>query len=608
MIENGQQLGDYEIITSIGAGGMGQVYVGEHVHLRKKYAVKVLPAALASDHGFVSRFYDEARVMAELRHRCIVQVVNMGQHEGVYFLVMDFVTGPNGEPLSLDGYLRDQPDQRLPEQQARDWSIQIAEALAHAHEAGVVHRDLKPANVLIDPDNNVRLTDFGLAKAIGDEFIRSQIHTSMNQSLGAGRTIVGDQRPDVDDSMDVASTQQHSSSASILGTYDYMSPEQRGELPGVEVGPYSDVYSFGLMLYRLLTGKRLTGMAKPPSKRVKGLHPAWDDVVATCLEEDVADRFESAKALLDALRELDRKPSTGTRAETGTHETKVADLSDEERERRIAELLDALREKPDRNTQKNIRSKLRRLGHQGGLRGDSHIEVGGADGDSAIEFAIGMKFNLIEPGEFMMGSPMGERGRSRDETQHWVRITKRFYMGVTPVTVGQYEAITGSTTGSRNVSKDEPATAVSWTDAVTFCEKLSERTGMTCRLPTETEWEYACRARTKTPYSCGDQTALRQVAWYKDTSNVMRLRVGQRTPNDWGIHDMHGCVEEWCSDWFGESAHGGDDPTGPVEGTSRVVRGGSASRPAIECRSAYRNKFVPDYKNSRVGFRVVVEA
>jgi serine/threonine-protein kinase len=190
--EQSTQLGDYRIDQPIGEGGMGQVYLAEHVHLRKSYALKVLPEELAADRQFVARFHDEARVMAELRHPHIVQVHAMSQDKGVFFLAMDFVLGPGGSPLSLHDHLKTLPNSRVPEAQARAWAIQIAEALAYAHERGVVHRDIKPANILLDADNNVKLTDFGLAKAIGQEFIQSQIHSTMRQTLSARNTLSGE--------------------------------------------------------------------------------------------------------------------------------------------------------------------------------------------------------------------------------------------------------------------------------------------------------------------------------------------------------------------------------------------------------------------------------
>ncbi len=319
-----RQLGDYRVVESIGAGGMGEVYLAEHVHLRKKYALKILPAGLAQDKGFVARFYDEARVMADLHHPHIVQVHAMSCAEGVYFLVMDYVTGPEGKPLSLHEHLKQQPDGRLPEAKVRKWSIQIAEALQYAHERGVIHRDLKPANILIDADGDAKLTDFGLAKAIGSEFILSQIHSTMQHSLGSRPTLRSPSPDGALDTLDAAATipeggsgnRRTSSASSILGTYDYMSPEQRGEGTG-EIDQRTDIYSFGVVAYRLVTGERPAGMAKPPSQLVRGLSKQWDTVVARCLDRQPSSRYASAAGLLQDLRAVGRNGHRRTLAVAG---------------------------------------------------------------------------------------------------------------------------------------------------------------------------------------------------------------------------------------------------------------------------------------------------
>ncbi|MFW6146412.1 MAG: serine/threonine-protein kinase [Planctomycetota bacterium] len=304
----GRQLGDYRLVERIGAGGMGSVYRAEHVHLRKAYAVKVLPAELAADPDFVARFHDEARVMADLRHGGIVQVQAMGVDDGVYFLAMDYVTGPEGRPQSLHDLLAARPDGRLPAEQVKTWAIQIAEALAYAHERGVVHRDIKPANILLDADGNARITDFGLAKAVGREFILRQIH----QSLGEMPTLAADGRH-AGDTLDAGATVpaaggRPASAEGILGTYEYMAPEQRGEGDGV-ADARTDVYALGIMLYRMLTGWRPTALARSASQTAPEVPRAWDDVIARCLSLDKAQRYPSAGDLRAALTRIGQRRS-----------------------------------------------------------------------------------------------------------------------------------------------------------------------------------------------------------------------------------------------------------------------------------------------------------
>jgi len=306
----GKHFGDYKIIEEIGSGGMGKVFLAENVHHHKKYALKVLPDELSKEADFRKRFFDEARVMSELDHPRIVRVHHMGEHEGVYYLVMDYVTGPEGKPWSLHNELKERPDKRIPEEQAKEWLIQIADGLAYAHRRGVIHRDIKPSNVLITTDGSVKITDFGLAKAVGSEFILSQIHQSMKETLSSHQLQRADKRKDMVDTLDVAATIQgkgssssrSSTAMSLLGTYDYMAPEQRGE--GGEVNQTTDIYAMGLLIYRLLTGRRIKGLAKPPSTVVQGLSTDWDEIVSTCLVDEQSQRYASGTALLEALQGL----------------------------------------------------------------------------------------------------------------------------------------------------------------------------------------------------------------------------------------------------------------------------------------------------------------
>jgi len=312
----GRQFGDYFITEKIGEGGMGAVYRARHVHLHKDFALKIMPGALANDNGFVARFHDEARVMSDLRHPGIVQVHAMSCHEGEYFLAMDYVTGAEGRPLNLHEWLKAQPNGRAPQEKVREWAVQIAEALAYAHGRGVVHRDIKPANILVDSAGNVRLTDFGLAKVVGGEFISSQIHKSIQESLSSHKTVAAPPEelegslggPTVSADGD---TKKGSGGTSILGTYDYMAPEQRGE--GGTISPRTDVYSFGVLLYRMLTGKRPSNFAKPPSQAVPGLWKRWDAITARCLAESPADRYESVEQMLCALRGAERRLGSARR-------------------------------------------------------------------------------------------------------------------------------------------------------------------------------------------------------------------------------------------------------------------------------------------------------
>jgi sulfatase modifying factor 1 len=230
---------------------------------------------------------------------------------------------------------------------------------------------------------------------------------------------------------------------------------------------------------------------------------------------------------------------------------------------------------------------------------------------------IGMTFKEISSGTFMMGSPETERGRFDNETQHPVTITKPFYMQTTEVTQGQWQAVMGTEPwkGLAVITEgpNYPAAFISWEHAVAFCEKLSTKEGKTYRLPTEAEWEYACRAGTETTWSFGnDEKLLDDYAWYRwGEGKGLLKQVGLKKPNAFGLYDMHGNVFEWCHDYYEEDYYKQSpekDPTGPASGSFRVLRGGSWNFLARYARSARR--VWPGAVNRRsgfVGFRLVRE-
>ncbi len=240
----------------------------------------------------------------------------------------------------------------------------------------------------------------------------------------------------------------------------------------------------------------------------------------------------------------------------------------------------------------------------------------------SLENTVGMKLVLIPAGEFDMGSGDDDKEADTDEKpKHRVRITKPFYLGSTEVTQGQYRAVTGESPSNFNGSDDLPVEKVSWNDAIAFCNKLSEKEGLKpyyqfgagsksggggYRLPTEAEWEYACRAGSTTQYSFGDDaSSLGEYAWFDGNSGNKTHPVGQKRPNSFGLYDMHGNVWEWV--WDGKTGYTTarmDDPMGSVEAASRVSRGGSWDYDGRFCRSALRFGNDPSDRDSDVGFRV----
>jgi len=275
--------------------------------------------------------------------------------------------------------------------------------------------------------------------------------------------------------------------------------------------------------------------------------------------------------------------------------------------------------------------------------------------------ALGMKFVLIPPGEFFMGSSDEEVERAlaaateqkvggtdkriivTEAPKHRVVLTKPYRLSATEVTVGRFrrfvkssgyvtetERLGGGNTHRRTapteyvfdpkisfeapgypVTDDSPVTQVTWNDATAFCRWLGDETKSVCRLPTEAEWEFACRAGTTTEFSCGDDLqTLHDYAWFRNEQNVGAGRVGTKAQNPFGLFDMHGNTREWCSDWYGAAWYKKSptaDPKGPATGTSRVLRGGKWRNQPTFLRSAYRFEFVPTYRSQFFGFRVVSE-
>jgi len=227
---------------------------------------------------------------------------------------------------------------------------------------------------------------------------------------------------------------------------------------------------------------------------------------------------------------------------------------------------------------------------------------------------------FIQPGTFTMGSPTNDVDRFSDEgPQTEVTISRGFWMGKYEVTQREYQALMGSNPSQFVGDANRPVETVSWYDATNYCATLTQQeraagriaTNSVYRLPTQAEWEYACRAGTTTRFSYGDDpgyTSLPIYGWYADNCGGSTHPVGQKLANPWGLYDMHGNVWEWCQDWYGDYLGGmAVDPQGPASGPTRVIHGGSWNDSARGCRSADRNYYdYPGCCDSVIGFRVVL--
>ncbi len=285
----GTQLGPYEILGRIGAGGMGEVLRARDPRVGREVAIKVLPASVAANRDRLARFEQEARAVAALNHPNLVTLHELGTHEGTPYLVMELLEGSSLRELLEGG--------PIPPRKAIDYAIQIANGLAAAHEKGIVHRDLKPDNVFVTSDGRVKLLDFGLAKLEAPEPTDLTIEHRPTPQTSPG---------------------------TVLGTVGYMSPEQ---VRGLPVDPRTDLFSFGALLYEMLSGRRafegttaadtISAILRsdPPDLAAANpnLPPALDRMVRHCLEKNPAERFQSARDLAFDLQHF-TDPSSAMRA------------------------------------------------------------------------------------------------------------------------------------------------------------------------------------------------------------------------------------------------------------------------------------------------------
>jgi formylglycine-generating enzyme required for sulfatase activity len=601
-----RNLGDYTLVKLIGHGALGSVYLAEHRFLKRQYALKVLPEELSSDRAFIARFEEEVSSIASLDHPNIVKIHNISYANGLYFIVSDCVVDEFGETTNLAQYVMGQ-GKRLEEQELYKILQQIAAALDYAHsKKGVtkefVHRGVKFNNILIKQGKGapqITLSDFGLSRVIGAGTLLSRAYKLTAEALGVGlhasKFFVGD-------------AQKISAlHASFLQSFAFLSPEQKRN---ENIDYKTDVYSFGVLAYSLITGEFPEGLFKLPSEKVADLEYNWDLLTRKTLAFDAADRATSLTELLEEITQPVEAPVVEEVAVIHHVPEIVAEKMENASVTLKPVLNTALLERPDEN-----------YDPMAALAVDTTVKhYTPTEKDPSEVKPILTDMVTIPGGVFTRGSNEG----NRDEMpRHQVTLSS-FAIDVHPVTNEQFVKFLEVMGGEKDSSHQDiirlkdsrikrsggklsiesgyhkhPVVGVTWYGALVYAKWVGKR------LPTEAEWEIAaCCGHDQLHYPTGDDIEKSQANFFSsDTTAVCSY-----APNKLGIYDMAGNVYEWCYDWYGYtyyeiSMQEPEDPTGPLQGVYRVLRGGcwKSSKEDLPCSRRHRNN--PGTVNGTYGFR-----
>lgn len=616
--------GKYRIEALIGIGGMGAVYSAHHIKLDRRVAFKILqPNLTLGDNRLLNLFEREAKVIARLTHENIVDVKDTGRTaSNIVYIEMEWLNGPtlaeeliSHSPLSF--------------KRAADILRQIAAALDAAHTENIVHRDLKPSNVMLherpDGREQVKVLDFGISKLISDV---------------AGSPV-----------------------SQMLGTPHYASPEQL-QL-GCDIDVRADIYSLGVILYQMLTGAlpftansihkliqlHLTA-PPPPLRRLRPDAPvAVEKLILSMMAKDpnrrpqcASDVFERFAAAIQAIPD----PQPARLFQTAWASRFAIDLlllvsvvivlfllpSEPNCSPEPIPIVELIKESPPTQP---LEVTVVTVDENGRVmdRGQKQVQHYTEDLCDGVKLSMVM----IPSGKFQMGSSRDEpeRDSEGDEVLHEVNIGYWFFMGQYEVTREQWRAVASRTDLKEKMDllldpsyfegDDElPVENINWYEAVEFCARLTKMTGRHYRLPSEAEWEYACRAGTQTPFAFG-QTITRGLANYDWTrpynkgqkwaeSPQRTKKVGSfKVANAFGLYDMHGNVWELCQDWT-DGVRADDYKNDPADGRPRakclrdlmvIVRGGGWRDPPKDLRSADRGYDTPDTSSPNTGLRVVMD-
>jgi formylglycine-generating enzyme required for sulfatase activity/serine/threonine protein kinase len=630
-------MGQYVLLEKLGAGGMGQVFKAYHPSMDRTVAIKVILTKGKIDEESVRRFEREVKAAAKLSHQNIITVYDAGNANGRHFMVMELV---KGQDLNVIVHRKG----TLGVSETINYIKQVARGLAFAHENGVIHRDIKPANLFLDIKGNVKILDMGLAKISAREneetlsmltgttaimgtvdFMSPEQGLSSRDvdaradiySLGAtlyyfltkkvmyegdtafAKVIAHSEspipslkaiRPDVSDNLDLVYTKMVAKQVedrykSMLELIQDLDAIEKGSASTRNLTELSTIYSLRNELGEMDVSRVSSKKAVQSSKSNKTI--VEKDYKFALIATGIGVVLSGIVALAFILgRSSNSKNEVASKSniENGEADIVTTNGSAEGIPTEGNLLVAPFTETKAKKAQKEVAKSLQK-------------EV---EEKEDLSKGIKLEMIIIPAGKFLMGSPTTEVGRKNDETQHEVSLTKPFYLGKYEVTQEQWKEVMGNNPSLSVKGSKLPVTDVSWDDCQDFIKKLNAKTNGSYRLPSEAEWEYACRAGTTTAYSFGDNLTKNE-ANVKDSSAKL---VGSYKPNAFGLYDMHGNVCEWCEDWKADYLEGSvTDPKGPGKGGRRVLRGGSfwweGSR-----RSFSRSDFPSASRNFDFGFRL----
>jgi formylglycine-generating enzyme required for sulfatase activity len=639
----------YQIVREIGQGGMGQVLlaIDRGPTLKKKdyVAIKRMLGSVLSDSKAVEKFLEEVTLARTLRHPNVVKMFHSENTPLGPYLVMEYIDGIDlGEYIQSHGPLK--------EGQALACFRKLAAALDEGHGQGIIHRDLKPRNILISKSGQPFLVDFGIARRLSDD-------DKTGTGMGAG-TLAYMSPEQLENRKPDAKQDIYSLGATLFHAVEGRPPFQADNMPRLIAKIMAETAPKATKVSAQLAERIAQCLAKEPQVRpancqaVCKLAVSKDTTPPPPVQEKTTSESQIPTATV-VVPPVSKSPKTSS--PISTPESRTAPMvsratmvtltavgvlvlvvviglavwqpwggvipHDSGKIAQDTKVTPEVTVPPSdvANKAENTAAADSETPHQEipVAEPTKTVPTNPAASTAAVSSlpqslanSIGMQFRLIQAGTFKMGSPTSEGERSSDETQHEVTLTRPYYLGVYEVTQEQYEKVMG-TNPSGFKGPRHPVETVSWEDAQEFIAKLNalsaeQSAGREYRLPTEAEWEYACRAGEETAYSFGeDPSVLGKYGWFEDNSGSKTHPVGEKQPNPWGLYDMHGNVYEWCEDWYGDyPARTMLDPTGAIMGSLRVFRGGGWGILAAFCRSASRNGNRPSGRNVSFGFRLAL--